>query len=57
MGLDQNLYAVYFSNIGDVEYFPDRFFASDYIDEDNNYLYHCSELAYFRKVNILQGYF
>lgn len=54
MGLDQNLYAVSFSETED---FPTRFFAKEYQTEDEQFLFEMNELAYFRKNNLLQGYF
>lgn len=54
MGLDQNLYAIRFSETED---FPTRFFAKEYQTEDEQFSFEMNELAYFRKNNLLQGYF
>lgn len=53
MGLDQNLYAISFNE----KNFPKRFFAKDYMNKDGDISLEICELEYFRKNNLLQGYF
>lgn len=57
MGLNQQLLAIKFDEIKNVEDFPKKFRLWDYTNEDGEQLLSGTELAYFININILQGYF
>lgn len=57
MGLNQQLLAIKFDEIKNVEDFPKKFRLWDYTNEDGKQLLSSTKLAYFININILQGYF